>query len=117
MQKEVLYRSLIQQNTTAVEELGASEGRRISLGDQVVGSVEVVTTVSSVGYLIWNAVRGGMLLSSLLSQIPAWNMLDPLLVIDGESKEEDKESLQNIMDQQQKKLKREDAGRDFVPSK
>lgn len=111
--RELLYQSLIDQNIQSVNELEQEIGGTFSLSDQVVGSVEVVTTVSSVGYLIWNAVRGGMLLSSLMAQIPAWNMLDPLLVIDGDSKDEDKESLQNIMDQQQKKLKRDHTGKDL----
>jgi hypothetical protein len=110
--RELLYQTLIAQNIQSVNELEQEMGGTFSLSDQVVGSVEVVTTVSSVGYLVWNAVRGGMLLSSLMAQIPAWNMLDPLLVIDGDAKEEDKESLQNIMDQQQKKLKRDHTGKD-----
>jgi hypothetical protein len=69
----------------------------------VVGSVGVVTTGFSVGYLFW-AIRGGMLVSGLLAQVPAWTMLDPLLVIDGDQKDEDKESLQNLMDRQQAKM-------------
>ena len=47
-----------------------------------------------------------MLVSGLLAQIPAWTMLDPLLVIDGDQKEEDKESLQNLIDRQQAKMNR-----------
>ena len=72
---------------------------------RVVGSVGVVTTGFSVGYLFW-AVRLGTLASGLLAQVPAWSMLDPLLVIDGDRKEDedDKESLQNIMDRQQAKV-------------
>ena len=72
---------------------------------RVFGSVGVVTTGFSVGYLFW-AIRGGMLVSGLLAQIPAWTMLDPLLVIDGDQKEEDKESLQNLIDRQQAKMNR-----------
>ena len=64
-----------------------------------------MTTGFSVGYLFW-AIRGGMLVSGLLAQIPAWTMLDPLLVIDGDQKEEDKESLQNLIDRQQAKMNR-----------
>ena len=71
--------------------------------NRIVGSVGVVTTGFSVGYLFW-AIRGGMLVSGLLAQMPAWAMLDPLLVIDDDQKEEDKESLQNIVDHQQARL-------------
>jgi hypothetical protein len=45
-----------------------------------------------------------MLLSGVLSQIPAWTMLDPLMVIDGDGKDDDKESLQTLLDRQQAKL-------------
>jgi hypothetical protein len=46
----------------------------------VVGSSAVVTTGLSVGYVVWLA-RGGMLLASLLSSMPAWRAIDPLPVL------------------------------------
>jgi hypothetical protein len=46
----------------------------------VVGSSITVTTGLSIGYVIW-LVRGGVLLSSVLSSLPAWRMIDPLPVI------------------------------------
>ncbi len=39
-----------------------------------------ITTGLSVGYVIW-LVRGGLLLSSVLSAMPAWQMIDPLPVL------------------------------------
>jgi hypothetical protein len=36
----------------------------------------------SIGYVVW-LLRGGVLLSSLLSALPAWQMLDPLPVVAG----------------------------------
>jgi hypothetical protein len=46
----------------------------------VVGSSAVVTTGLSVGYVVWLA-RGGRLLASLLSSMPAWRAIDPLPVL------------------------------------
>ncbi|MEJ7596046.1 MAG: tandem-95 repeat protein, partial [Planctomycetaceae bacterium] len=104
-EREAFYRQLAgrvdEQSDAVVEQLRKND----QFKGRVVGSVGVVTTGFSVGYLFW-AVRLGTLASGLLAQVPAWSMLDPLLVIDGEQKEDedDKESLQNIMDRQQAKL-------------
>ena len=104
-QRESLYRELsarvVEQSDAVAEQLENSTHFK----GRVVGSVGVVTTGFSVGYLFW-AIRGGMLVSGLLAQVPAWTMLDPLLVIDGDQKDEDKESLQNLMDRLQAKMKR-----------
>lgn len=104
-ERETLYKQLAgrvdRQSDAVVEQLKKND----QIKGRVVGSVGVVTTGFSVGYLFW-AVRLGTLASGLLAQVPAWSMLDPLLVIDGDQKEDedDKESLQNIMDRQQAKL-------------
>ncbi|WP_418315025.1 VCBS domain-containing protein [Piscinibacter sakaiensis] len=45
-----------------------------------IASSIAVTTGLSVGYVVW-LVRGGLLLSSLLSSMPAWQMIDPLPVL------------------------------------
>ena len=50
------------------------------LEKSVVGSSVAVTTGLSVGYVMW-LVRGGVLLSSVLSSLPAWRMIDPLPVL------------------------------------
>ena len=67
----------------------------------VVGSTMTVTTGLSVGYVVW-LIRGGVLLSSLLSSLPAWRWVDPLPVLaslarDSEDDEDD-ESLETIVD-------------------
>ncbi|MEN9420158.1 MAG: hypothetical protein RI988_3779, partial [Pseudomonadota bacterium] len=46
----------------------------------VAASSVVVTTTFSVGYVLWLA-RGGALLASLASAIPAWTSIDPLPVL------------------------------------
>lgn len=39
-----------------------------------------VTSSLSVGYVVW-MIRGGLLASSLLTQMPAWRLVDPLVVL------------------------------------
>lgn len=47
---------------------------------EVIASSIALTTGLSVGYVIW-LVRGGALLGSMLSAMPAWAMVDPLPVL------------------------------------
>jgi hypothetical protein len=49
----------------------------------------------SVGYVVW-LVRGGILLSSLLSSLPAWRMLDPLPVLARVGDDEDDEDVDTV---------------------
>jgi hypothetical protein len=55
----------------------------------------------SVGYVIW-LLRGGVLLSSLLSSLPAWRLVDPLPIVgriddDAETDESADDSLEAIV--------------------
>ncbi|ASJ75285.1 DUF4347 domain-containing protein [Granulosicoccus antarcticus] len=65
-----------------------------------VASSVAVTTGLSVGYVAW-MVRGGVLLSSVLSSLPAWQFIDPLPVLNyaDESEEggEQDDSLEDII--------------------
>jgi hypothetical protein len=47
---------------------------------ELVGSGVMLSTGLSVGYVLWLA-RGGVLVASLLSSLPAWAMMDPLPVL------------------------------------
>ena len=60
----------------------------IAFNKTVMGSAIAVSTGLSVGYVVW-LIRGGMLLSSLLSSIPAWQILDPLPVLAGRRGEDE----------------------------
>jgi hypothetical protein len=69
------------------EWVGALDHMRQSAGAEakpeqkiVVGSTVAVTGAMSVGYVIW-LLRGGLLLSSLLSSLPAWSVIDPMPVL------------------------------------
>ncbi len=46
----------------------------------MVGSTVAATTALSVGYVVWIA-RGGMLLASMLSSMPAWRLVDPFPIL------------------------------------
>lgn len=75
------------QSATASEDLRRNlDALREQLQDQgverrhVVASSIALTTGLSVGYVIW-LVRGGALIGSMLSAMPAWQMIDPLPVL------------------------------------
>lgn len=51
------------------------------VGHYAVGVATVASAALSAGYALW-AVRGSMLLGSLLSSLPTWAMIDPLPVLD-----------------------------------
>ena len=66
-------------------------------------TVVVAATISagtgfSVGYIIW-LLRGGILLSSVLSSLPAWRNIDPLPVLSSFSSntDEDDESIESLV--------------------
>jgi hypothetical protein len=76
-----------------------SESRlsKVYLGSALVSSIGL-----SVGYVVW-LLRGGMLLASLLSSMPAWQFLDPLPVLarkKDDDQPDDSESLESIVDSQ-----------------
>ena len=58
----------------------------------------------TVGYVVW-MLRGGLLITSLLAQVPAWSIVDPLAVLDSLDKsEEDDESIGSLLEQGQSEL-------------
>ena len=70
-----------------------------------IGTATVVSATLSVGYVLWT-LRGGYLVASLLSTLPAWKMVDPLPVLETmdagkfdptEPPEEDESTVNNMM--------------------
>jgi len=53
----------------------------------------------TVGYVLWT-LRGGVLLTSLLAQMPAWKLMDPLVVLEHleDISSEDDDSLESLVD-------------------
>ena len=77
------------------EMAGDNQLNRVYLGSAIVSSIGL-----SVGYVVW-LIRGGLLLSSLLSSLPAWQILDPLPILARKKDDdlsEDEESLESILD-------------------
>jgi VCBS repeat-containing protein len=76
---------------------GSVTDQKIVIEKTVVGSTVVASTGLSVGYVLW-LVRGGVLISSLLSSLPAWRLIDPLPVLAYASDDdEDEESLESMV--------------------
>lgn len=64
-----------------------------------IGSAGVMTSGLTIGYVVW-ILRGGVLLSSILAQMPAWQLIDPMVIlnhIDDEEADEN-DSLESILE-------------------
>ncbi|MGQ0751352.1 MAG: VCBS domain-containing protein, partial [Betaproteobacteria bacterium] len=72
-----------------------SEGE---LEQRIIGSAVAVGAGLSVGYVIW-LLRGGLLITSLLSSLPAWRFVDPLPVLGRlqDDDDEEDESLESMV--------------------
>jgi VCBS repeat-containing protein len=71
----------------------------LELEGNIVASSVAMATGLSVGYVIW-LVRGGVLLSTLLSSMPAWRLVDPLPVLaylGKDGADDDGESLESLV--------------------
>jgi hypothetical protein len=62
-----------------------------------------------VGYVLWT-IRSGWLATSLLAQMPAWRLVDPLVVLSylddettraGDKQDEDNDSIESLLDKPQ----------------
>ena len=67
----------------------------------VAGSTIAATMGLSIGYVIW-LTRGGLLVASLLSSLPAWRLIDPVVVlaqlgVGDEDDPDDEESLDSML--------------------
>ena len=70
-----------------------------ALDTKVIGGAVSVSTGLSIGYVIW-LVRGGLLLGSVLTSLPAWRVIDPLPVlgsINGNENDGEGESLEDLV--------------------
>jgi hypothetical protein len=69
-------------------------GEQADLHHWVSGSIAVGSFGLTVGYVLW-LLRGGALLASLLSSLPAWRLIDPLPVLSRVDEEEDSDEDQD----------------------
>ena len=75
--------SALFQNTEFLSQFDEMKRQMSLLGTQrhaLVASSVALSSGLSIGYVIW-LVRGGVLMSSMLSALPAWQMIDPLPVL------------------------------------
>ncbi len=64
------------------ERMETAEHSEAAVYDSVViGSATIIMTAFTTGYTIW-ALRGGYLLASVASSLPAWRMIDPLPILE-----------------------------------
>lgn len=85
-----------------LDDLDAAQEDIIALSElevMLVGSSVAVTSGLSVGYVLW-MTRGGLLIASLLSSLPAWKLIDPIPVLArfGLDDEDAGESLGSMVD-------------------
>ncbi len=75
-------------------------GNEILLGKTVLGSAMATTVGLSAGYVVW-MLKGGSLLASVLSSLPAWQLADPLAILVGkkDDDDDDDESLETIIEE------------------
>jgi VCBS repeat-containing protein len=87
-------------NVAAFEQLASS--LNAEMRSELAFEVPALAGASlTVGYVVW-MLRGGMLITSLLAQMPAWRIIDPLVVLDSLDKEaDDDESLGSLVEQGQ----------------
>ncbi len=67
--------------------------------EKLIGSSLTVSAGLSVGYVVWLA-RSGIIMSSVLSSLPAWRFIDPLPVLStlgAMADQEDDESLESMV--------------------
>jgi hypothetical protein len=80
-----------------------TESSQEKLGKISSGTYAVTTASLSVGYVLW-LIRGGSLLASFTSALPAWTSMDPLSIVAVTEKDEedskDNESLLEMVNNQ-----------------
>ena len=91
--------SVYQMFGNALEELQEETHGHDVFSHAVVSGAVALSSGLSVGYVIW-IIRGGVLLSSFLSSMPAWRLIDPLPVLgfmDDDEIEGDDDSLESLV--------------------
>ncbi|MFT5894139.1 MAG: hypothetical protein ACI8VW_001006 [bacterium] len=83
----------------AMDNKEVTQDDRSAASRALFGTSTGISTGLSVGYLIW-LVRGGALMGSVLSSLPAWRFVDPLPVLGSlsDDMENDEESLESIVE-------------------
>lgn len=85
------------------------EDQSIRVTSAIIGGTTAVSTGLSLGYLAWT-LRSGILMTSLLSSLPAWRFIDPLPILESQRKltDDDDESLESMVASSSTSAKHED---------
>ena len=75
----------------------------------IVGTAGAAASSATVGLVAW-ALRGGFLLTGLMAQLPAWQSVDPLLIMQGLSSAPQTETLEELMERRQQEMARAQTG-------
>jgi hypothetical protein len=95
--------SCVDPGSPLLDDLNAMDqklGLPIARQELAIGTALTVSTAFTVGYVIW-MLRGGMLLTSLIAQMPAWRLIDPLVVLNRTNEffdDGEQETLETIVD-------------------
>ncbi|MDH3584431.1 MAG: cadherin-like domain-containing protein, partial [Phycisphaerae bacterium] len=96
-----------------LDDMKQEMGADIRLKDLVVDGAMTVSISLTAGYVLWT-IRGGYLLASLLTQMPAWRIVDPLPILDYLDEEDtldpsdddgDDDSLESMIDRADRRSK------------
>lgn len=92
--QSILRQANLDQTIDTIERQVQETSRPASL---TIGASVTATTTMTVGYVIWG-IRGGILLSSVMANLPMWRLMDPMAILSAsDSLTEDEESLQEIV--------------------
>jgi hypothetical protein len=100
--------NLVRNSLDAVKE---EIGNEMMFDRAVMGSAIATSVGLSAGYVVW-MLKGGSLLASVLSSLPAWQLADPLAILvgkKGDENDEEDDSLKTIIEEHSE---RDDEGKD-----
>jgi len=85
--------------TDTLDEVQEDMHINLDMPEWMAGTALFSSVGMSAGYILWS-LRGGYMIASLLSAMPAWTLVDPLPVLEYLDREDDSdnESLQSILD-------------------
>ena len=94
-----------------LDQIRGNADQDISIDSLAVGSVGTISSGLIVGYVIF-AIRSGLLLSSIVATMPAWNLLDPLAIVPVADRDDSDsgETLEDIVETQKDKIKASNNG-------
>ena len=97
-QKRSLLETQMLRNS--LDSLRDETAREARFEKTIIGSAIAATTSLSAGYVIW-LIRSGVLLSSLLSSMPAWQLTDPMAILTSRNRNDEDDtddSLESIIE-------------------